>query len=83
MTLQKMKHCIRLAILLLVITSTHVFAQIVVTGNVVDQAQRAIAGATVSTRSGNESIGAITGQDGGFQLELLGCIRSCWYVIGA
>jgi iron complex outermembrane receptor protein len=65
-----MKRILRLSIAVLITISSPALSQIIVTGKVIDQAQVAITGATISTKAGHESIGTTTDSDGSFRLEL-------------
>jgi iron complex outermembrane receptor protein len=65
-----MKSILRLSIGILITISSPALSQIIVTGKVMDQAQLPVAGATVTARTGNESIGTTTRSDGGFRLAL-------------
>lgn len=65
-----MKHLLLLYILLLATLSAPVFAQVVVAGKVVDQAQQPISGATATFKNRNGNVGTTTGPDGAFRFEL-------------
>ncbi|MBT1704629.1 TonB-dependent receptor [Chryseosolibacter indicus] len=65
-----MKRLLLISILLFVMTCSSGWAQIVVTGRVINQSQAAVTGASVTIKSGSNANGGTTDESGIFKIEL-------------
>jgi iron complex outermembrane recepter protein len=65
-----MKKYLQISVLLSIVMCSPAWAQIIVTGKVVNQWQAAIPGASVTIRSGSDISGTLTDEDGNFRIGL-------------